>query len=532
MIATTSSQMLEKALKYLLEYKFSIIPIKPIDKTPLIGWIGYQKMRPTEHEVRAWFRQWPDANIAIVTGSISGICVIDVDEPAGEDEIRKLANVDVAPCVVTPRGGHHYYMLLPSSKISNNAKAIKGCDFRGEGGYVVAPPSRNPNGGYSWVRTLDDSSMHTLPQKYIDAVAATTQQAADATPDKMFTAGRRDNDMFHIANSLVRGGLELQEIMHVMGILGKSCDPPFPTNEMRIKVESALKRHQATSQTSLATDVRGWISSADGTFCTRDLFSALNIVDRGQKQYAGEVLRRMLKQGVIVKHGKKAGEYRKLDEDLEEIDWRNAQYEPLDLWLPLGLHEISYIFGRNIIVIAGSPNSGKTAMLLNILKNNQNKFKTTYFSSEMYDVEFAARLRRFEDMRKRDWNFRAVLRSNDFADVIDPEGLNIIDYMEVLDEFWKVGQQLKDIHGKLKGGVAVIALQKAYGKAMGAGGSFGSQKPRLYLSVDKGQCTIIKGKNPIHDDRPLDYLTCRFKVERGTDITQTSPWGNPNEEDA
>ena len=65
---------LESALKY-LNRGFSVIPIKANSKEPLIGWKKYQTQRPTEDEVRGWWGKNPDANIAIITGEVSGICV-------------------------------------------------------------------------------------------------------------------------------------------------------------------------------------------------------------------------------------------------------------------------------------------------------------------------------------------------------------------------------------------------------------------------------------------------------------------------
>jgi len=78
--------------------------------------------------------------------------------------------------------------------------------------------------------------------------------------------------------------------------------------------------------------------------------------------------------------------------------------------------------------------------------------------------ELRMRLELFENCTKDLWKqVRFYERSENFDDVIDPNGINIIDYLEVLDDFWKVGQQIKAIHDKLKNGIAVIAIQKNKG---------------------------------------------------------------------
>jgi hypothetical protein len=58
---------------------WSIIPIRPEDKRPLVRWENYQHRRADEAEVRGWFQAWPDAGIGIVTGTISGLVVLDID---------------------------------------------------------------------------------------------------------------------------------------------------------------------------------------------------------------------------------------------------------------------------------------------------------------------------------------------------------------------------------------------------------------------------------------------------------------------
>ncbi|MEK9157970.1 MAG: bifunctional DNA primase/polymerase, partial [Patescibacteria group bacterium] len=69
--------MLGEALKY-AELGFSIIPVSR-DKTPLIQWKEFQTRRATKDEIKSWFEQFPDMNIGVVTGSISGVIVIDVE---------------------------------------------------------------------------------------------------------------------------------------------------------------------------------------------------------------------------------------------------------------------------------------------------------------------------------------------------------------------------------------------------------------------------------------------------------------------
>ena len=83
------------AINYLKNNHFSIIPVKP-DKKPYIKWEEFQKRLPTEAEILEWWSKWPDANIGIVTGIISGIAVIDLDDI--EEAKKSWMNLFLIPC--------------------------------------------------------------------------------------------------------------------------------------------------------------------------------------------------------------------------------------------------------------------------------------------------------------------------------------------------------------------------------------------------------------------------------------------------
>ena len=72
---------LEKALEY-LEAGWSIIPLSSVEKHPLVKWKKYQQEHPTTDDLERWWETWPDADLGIVTGAISGLCVVDADNAA------------------------------------------------------------------------------------------------------------------------------------------------------------------------------------------------------------------------------------------------------------------------------------------------------------------------------------------------------------------------------------------------------------------------------------------------------------------
>ena len=112
----------------------------------------------------SWWTANPTSNIGIATGAVSGIIVIDVDIGPGKDGLASLrefesrhAPIAKSATVLTGGGGRHFYMRAPSVEIRNSAGTLaKNIDIRGDGGYVVAPPSMHISGNrYTW-ETLND----------------------------------------------------------------------------------------------------------------------------------------------------------------------------------------------------------------------------------------------------------------------------------------------------------------------------------------------------------------------------------------
>ena len=108
-------------------------------------------------QIQKWWRYWPNANIAILTGRGSGLAVLDVDVKNDGPENLELLEAKNEPIpstliAQTGGGGRHYYFSYPTSGFKNSAgKIATGIDTRGDGGYVLAPPSNHKSGReYTW----------------------------------------------------------------------------------------------------------------------------------------------------------------------------------------------------------------------------------------------------------------------------------------------------------------------------------------------------------------------------------------------
>lgn len=274
-------------------------------------------------------------------------------------------------------------------------------------------------------------------------------------------------------------------LLNVLSFIAKNCDPPFPQKEVLVKFGSALKRSESRER-NLTQEIKDFVLSSNGLFLSSEVHNCLHLSSRQEKKNVSNTLARLVDEEIIERAGNRNGQFRRINTEVEAMDFLKADTETVDLWLPFGLSEKVEIMPGNIIVIAGSPDAGKTGFLLNVIQQNMNKSEIHYFNSEMGSSELKKRLNNFGDLTVDMWNFEAWERSANFADVIKPgKGkINIIDYLEIYDNFYEVGGKLAEIHKKLKGAICILALQKNPGTKMGLGGFRSAEKPRLYLSMD------------------------------------------------
>ncbi|MGC9123549.1 MAG: bifunctional DNA primase/polymerase [Thermoplasmata archaeon] len=133
--------------KKLYDLGFSVIPLKEKSKTPLEKWEEFQNRRATEQELHKWFDNGKN-NIAVITGKVSGnLIVIDFDNldilPFIIDDIQNIAKETMI--VRTGKGIHIYFKCNEKYLATKKFENLK-IDIKGEGGYVVAPPSIHPSG--------------------------------------------------------------------------------------------------------------------------------------------------------------------------------------------------------------------------------------------------------------------------------------------------------------------------------------------------------------------------------------------------
>jgi hypothetical protein len=534
-----SNSFLDAALSY-EQMGFSVIPLIPGQKKPMIKWQQYQKERATAEQITKWWADAPKANIGIVTGDVSGVFVVDIDTKEGQENLLQYGFDSIeCPTVTTPRDGQHLYFKNPKEKITIGAGIIPGTDFRGNGGFVVAPPSVNGNGkGYSWLVDFSRDTLVPPPAAYINKIStlyrgcsnSVVSEEKDTTKDykhyKILQEGTRDNDLFHVANCLVKGGAEKFVIEQVLERLILSWGEKPDQKWIDVKIQSAIDRADRRER-NLSAEIREWITLQEGYFNTTDILQTLQLTTKEEKKNLTVILTRLNHEGLIEKYGERRGQYKtiqKLEENI--IDLAVADNTCLPVKFPLGIHELVKIMPKNIIVVAGESNAGKSAFLLNIAARNMTDHKVFYFSSEMGGAELKERLQNFnEKMPFKMWeNCTFIERANDFDIAIRPDDINIIDFLEIHDEFYKIGGFIKKIFDKLEKGIAIIAIQKNKGRDDGLGGARSIEKARLYLSMRPGVIKIVKAKNWVSGTVNPNGLEKQFKLAKGMIFADASNW--------
>jgi len=280
--------------------------------------------------------------------------------------------------------------------------------------------------------------------------------------------------------------------------------------------------------TALSQAIVAWAEETDGRWFPANMVDReFDLKTRKDKQNRWIILDRLCKKGTLERHSTKAHEYRFVSESREELDWLAADAGNfLPIRFPLGLESYCRLYPKSIVVVSGAFNSGKSGFMLSTAGMNMHTFPVKIFNSEMGPEEFKSRLVA-SDVSLDEWSqmVKVYERNANFADVIFPDALNIIDYMEVEEDFYRVGRDINKIFRTLTTGVAIIALQKKTGAALGRGQEFSVEKARLAVSIDPGELTIVKAKSWADPTSNPNGLILKFKLVQGYKfISDGQPW--------
>jgi hypothetical protein len=254
-----NGSVVDAALGY-LSRGWSVIPVRPRSKRPIIAWQRYQEHPPSAELVRHWYERWPDANVAVVTGAVSALVVVDVDPAHGG--ARSLQRLEAAhgPLpdtleAVTGGGGRHLYFAHPGSTVHNRVDLAPGIDIRADGGLVVAPPSVHPSGRlYRWAtgHGPDEVAPAPLPSWLLAQAEPAERHAAhpmgywrrllaEGVPE-----GRRNSSIASLAGHLFHHQVDEAVVTELLLAWNRArCRPPLADDEVVRTVQSIARLHRA-----------------------------------------------------------------------------------------------------------------------------------------------------------------------------------------------------------------------------------------------------------------------------------------------
>lgn len=249
--------MYQEAVKY-IKAGLSIFPLKFKGKEPLTK-NGCKEATTDAAIVKAWWQKWPNANIGIATGSKSGglfVIDLDIDEDKGIDGYHSLRDWEKINgcfpetcCSITGRGGYHLFFRT-NREVKNRVGIISGVDIRGEGGYIVAPPSIHPNGRiYEWEYDLEEFEIkeaNDIVFKFLNDNANTRKN--EFKPPLEILSGTRNRTIFEFACSLQSKGLSDAAIKSAISIENQErCVPPLDEKDLEKILNSVFKYEKGTS---------------------------------------------------------------------------------------------------------------------------------------------------------------------------------------------------------------------------------------------------------------------------------------------
>ena len=222
----------------------SIIPIKPKSKLPYNSWKEYQSRRSSSEEIDTWYRKFPGCNWAMVTGALSGIVVVDFDDKEAYFDAQTRGLPD-CPSVITPRGCHCYFKYSEGMRNFQARTDLPGVDFRGDGGYVLIPPSIHPDGEpYKWEPGCELGSMELVdPPEWLFVRSSNGQAVKELY--KGVEEGKRNSSLARLMGSWANDGLSVDECLYMANAWNLTNKPPMPDDEVRRTVNSIYNRHYA-----------------------------------------------------------------------------------------------------------------------------------------------------------------------------------------------------------------------------------------------------------------------------------------------
>lgn len=251
--------LVEFALKY-IERGWAIIPVHSVTNGKCTCAKGYKCEAAGKHPrisawqknyskdpktITQWFTNWPDSNIGIVTGKISGINVLDIDPPkGGTTSLQSLVNeskINLNTLFSQTGSGGNHFIYSTTQVCPRRINLLPGVDIIAEDSFIVAPPSRHRSGSnYEWKNNLDPISfslnelINSVTPKHISKHISAATQGTIPT-------GSRNETLFKMGCKMISSGFPPMAIEAALKEMNNKCSPPLDSNELSGIISSVSK---------------------------------------------------------------------------------------------------------------------------------------------------------------------------------------------------------------------------------------------------------------------------------------------------
>ena len=206
---------------------------------------GLKEATTDRQVILKWWNKIPDANIAIRTGIKSGLVVLDIDTKTnGFESLATLENnnnkLPETLTSITGSKGNHVFFTHPGGTVKTRANILSGIDFRGDGGYIIAPPSIHLSGdAYYWANF---GSMLTEAPGWLLNLVNNTDKPLISTNGNVIVEGSRNSSLMSIAGQKWSQGVPQKKLeIYLLEENQIRCKPPLDSREVSKIIESVCR---------------------------------------------------------------------------------------------------------------------------------------------------------------------------------------------------------------------------------------------------------------------------------------------------
>ncbi len=556
---------MDKLITQYVNNGWCIIPINHRDKMPPFPWKKYQTEHPTPKELKQWFNNDSQTNVALVCGKISGNgywhVVIDIDDKENEKAVVRYArfkddmkrrgiDIENLTLIARTQRGYHIHLLV---KVEVKSCVCGGLEIRSDGWIALLPPSRNKNGYlYSW---LNPQVTEVLKIEDLTIIGIDVNQRKDETPQGGKTwvsdamegvkAGvnggdGRDHTCVRLAGYYLGKSMPPDVVKAILYPFAEKCEQPpgdtFGTKDVD-KVVDSVDRAERTKEDNTGVDKA--LTTEDNSSITRGVYNpSLNTCSDVQElaskrdnfgttsgqdwgkysalfdevcQASGTIDKRVLADALGLRQSsdtfrkilsrrinKKVRSYRGSPNIIQWIkrDWKATDLEKssspkmLDIRIPLGIDTLAQLPERAVFGVSGFTGAGKTSFLLDMAELNakHGTLPVYYWYNEMSESQLRTRIEDYPYLKEaqKQGKFHAIPQEgfDAFADVVMPEAINLIDYLDRNEEYYLLADDIQKLYQAISTGIVVFGQQKPHGRDAGYGGYQTIKLASLYIALD------------------------------------------------